>query len=242
MKPETLIAISQIAIVAGAILAGLGGFGSYYFGNKAAEAKDLSTAEKELAFNQKIDQLVSGSHQLSDKLNPFVEMAQKLNPNLDQSEALQKLRDDFEHLREIAAKNEFTPLDKEIRQNLVENLQNVRKSFPSQSLAIKITHETWIAPPTRQFAVQLAKILTDAGFDVSGPEFATVYLASPSYPIEWAYSKDDERQMNKIYEAIREIIEKDEKHAIRPTFPKGQARIHFGGKAVFKKNGTIDLE
>ena len=145
MNAESLQTMFQVMVVIGITLTALGGFGSYHFGKKSGDARARE-------FQQSVDELLTRSQTLEDKLEPFHELAQTARPDLDQDAALDSLRQEIEQLREIAAKHEFTPLSPELRNKFLRRVQEFAPSFATAGFSILITHETWSPQTTRQYA------------------------------------------------------------------------------------------
>jgi len=64
MSPETLQTLSQVAVVIGIVLTGLSGFGAYYYGRVAQDAKDSAAVEREGSLRANVDKLVAGNETL----------------------------------------------------------------------------------------------------------------------------------------------------------------------------------
>ena len=76
MNFELWQTLSNIGMTIGLILSALGGLGSYYFGKK-------SDNSKEVQLNSQISILVQGNEVLSQKLTPFEKMAERIYPALE---------------------------------------------------------------------------------------------------------------------------------------------------------------
>jgi hypothetical protein len=148
----------------------------------------------------------------------------------------------MEHLHASVAQHEFTPLSLDLRASVLKALGPIAVSFGDSHITIAVTHETWVTPTTRQFATELVTLLRDAGFNVSGPDFATVYLASPSFPIEWGFNKNQEESVDKLFSALSRIIVPSARGAVRRTLPVGDVRIHIAGKPKFHNDGSVEVE
>lgn len=148
---------------------------------------------------------------------------------------------DLDRFKRIAAKHEYRPLSSEIRQQFVRSLTELKDDFEAAEMKIKITQETWTPSTTQKFTSELADILREAGLNVSGPKFATVYLVSQSYPVEWGFNPAQFSLVNRLFISVSQIM-KSPKGAMRNTFPKGNIRIHFGGQAVFDDAGRVVIE
>ena len=170
----------------------------------------------------------------------------------DETEVLGKLADrlgvieeqigDVERLRDIAAKYEFTPIISELRETTLPELAQTAVAFSEQAVEVKITHETWTSPATREFTRQLATLLREAGFNVAGPEFATVYLVGPAYPLEFGFNPDQQELMDQLYRALLPIIRPSKEYANRKSLAVGTMRLHFGGQVVFNSDGAVVVE
>lgn len=138
-----------------------------------------------------------------------------------------------------AAKYEYRPLDLEMRARVADPLKRVRSRFSNRPLSVLVTYEPGAPPPTRQYAAELADLFRDAGFDVKGPDFATVYLLGPSFPMQAAYNDKDADVVSAVFEALGNVLKVQ---AVHQTFPEGQARIHIAGRVTFAPNGTASIE
>ena len=234
MSIESLQTWSQIVAVAGLVLTALGGFGSYYFGKRADTARDQD-------FRTRLDRLSEDGKSLADRLEPFYELARKASPGLDQDAALARLRNEIEHLREIAAKHEFTPLLPNLRAEFVARIRSFASQFERAGFSVLITHETWTPPPTRQYAAQLADLLREGGLSVEGPNAITYFLVNQPSPLEWGYNQADVNgpYLESLYQALLTIIHHNPKWTKRAHQKQGSVRIHFGGEAVFQPNGVV---
>lgn len=179
--------------------------------------------------------------ELRDDVKPILSIAENSFPSVDRSKAIEELSDEIKVLREKVSENEFTPLNNDFRSSIIEMLTPVANNFSKENIRIDITHETWTNPPTREFTKELAKIFKDAGFNVKGPDYATIYLASPAFPVEWGFNKDQANLLNQLYAVVAKIIEPDKRHAARRTLEIGRIRIHFAGKAKFNTDGTVKI-
>ena len=228
----TLQTWSQIAIVIGILVTALGGFGSYYFGKKAADVR-----EQERRTNFK--ELLTRSQTLEEKLKPFQELALTARPNLDQDAALDSLRQDIERLREISGKHEFTPLASKLRATFVRHVQKFAPNFLSAGISIRITHETWSPLATKQYAAQLAMLLQEGGLQVQGPDQITYFLVTPASPIEWGYNPTDILRVEVLYKALLTVIRPNPKWTKSSHQKPSSIRIHFGGEIVFETDGIV---
>ena len=228
MNVETLQTLSQIFILLGIVATAAGGFGSYYFGKKAELGRRA--------------ELQTSLRSLEEKLEPFVDLARQARPDADQDTALAGLREDIEKLRRIALKHEFTPLEAELRAGLVESVRQFAPEFSNAGMIVKITHETWTNPATREYAVQIASMLRDGGINVTGPEQITYFLITPSSPIEWGYNETDVSLVEKLYVALAPLMGPTRKWTKAAHQEVGSIRLHFGGVAMFAANGVVELE
>ena len=211
--------------------------------NRAAEERiRLTTLDDLETIKSEAREIRASIDELAMRLKPFEELAAKLHPNLKVNEALQELRQDIERLRGIAAKHEFTPLTEPKQTTITEQLRALAPTFNQSGLHVLITHETWVPAPTRAFAEQLVTILQQGGINTAGPEFATVYLASPAYPLEWGFNSEEENSVNLLYSVLSQIIMPSDKHGIRRSFGKGKIRIHFAGQAIFQPDGVVSIQ
>lgn len=114
MSPNTGLLFSQIAIVAGAILAALGGFGAFHFRGKVDAEKSATNTSQQAALNQKIESLLTGNQQLrtgNDELKqalaPFKQYALDRFPNADVGTALKKLEAELQRIDAITKPTVF---------------------------------------------------------------------------------------------------------------------------------------
>jgi len=180
--------------------------------------------------------------QLVQQLQPFEKLAETLYPEFAITKAVSKLTEDFNKLQMTVAKYEFTSLKNEIKEELISKLKELKVLYEQKSLSIEITYETWVLPSTRKFAEQLVNLLSDAGLKVIGPNFATVYLVGPSFPLEWGYNQDDQELAELLYQSLQTIIIPNNKYSRRTTLQKGKIRIHFAGQVIFDPSGVVSVK
>ena len=108
--------ISQIAIFSGAVLAALGGLGSWYFGR-------LEDAAKEKRAGERHDSLTVQLDTIGKKLSPFEELAKARFPGVGLDEALGKLRSELAQVRELATRDIAKPLQGSVRESVVASLK-----------------------------------------------------------------------------------------------------------------------
>lgn len=89
----------------------------------------------------------------------------------------------------------------------------------------------------------MADILTESGFKVEGPKHITYYLVQKSSPVEWGISPGIENEANALFQVLKSIFIPNDKWT-RRTFDKtkNRLRIHFGGAAIFQKNGIVTVQ
>ena len=86
--------VGKKTVATGILVAALGGYGSYHFGKKAEAAQ-----EQELQTN--LDELLTRSQILEEKLGPFQELARTARPTSIKMPLLTVSRQDIERLREL---------------------------------------------------------------------------------------------------------------------------------------------
>ena len=232
MSAESLQTLSQVAIVIGVLVTALGSFGSYHFGKKAENARNQE-------LQSSVNELLTRSQTLEEKLEPFQELAQRARPDLDQDAALDSLRQDIERLREIAGKHEFAPLESELRADFVRHVHEFAPSFLDAGISIQITHETWSSLATKQYAAQLVAMLREGGLQVQGPDQITYFLVTPASPIEWGYNEMNVPRVEVLYKALLTVIRPNPKWTKASHQKPGSIRIHFGGEVFFEPNGVV---
>ena len=228
MNAETLQTSSQILIFLGILATAAGGLGTYHFGKKAELGRRT--------------ELQTSLRSLEAKLEPFAELAQEARPDADQDAALTGLREDIEELRHIASKHEFTPLEADLRIQLLESVLRFAPEFSEAGMTVRITHETWTNPATREYAAQIASLLREGGLEVAGPDQITYYLVTPSSPMEWGYNETDVARVGKLFAALAPLMGPTAKWTKATHQEAGSIRLHFGGAAVFAANGIVELE
>ena len=234
MSVASLQAWSQAVIALGLVLAALGGFGSYYYGKKAGDNKALQ-------LRTKVDELLVRSQTLEEKLEPFQQLAKTARPDLDQDAALDSLRQEIERLRKIAGKHEFTPLEPQLRATLIQRIREFASDFADAGISIKVTHETWARPATKQYASQLVELLEEGGLRVHGPDQITYFLVTPASPLEWGYNEVDVSHVEMLYRALLFVIRPNPEWTKASHQEPGSVRIHFGGEARFEPNGVVTI-
>ena len=227
MSAESLHSWSQVAIIIGIVISGLGTYGTYYFSKKVGK-------EQRLEFRTSLDNL-------EKKIEPFQEIAQATRPDLDQDAALDSLRQEIGRLRKIAAKHEFAPLAPELHEAFVRHIQKSAPRFLNAGISIQITHETWSPPATKQYAEQLATLLREGGLQVQGPDQITYFLVAAASPIEWGYNEANIPSVGMLYKALLSVIRPNPKWTKKNHQKPGSIRIHFGGEVVFEPNGIVSV-
>lgn len=165
MTFENLQVVSQVAILAGVIITALGGYGSYHYGSKIQERKDLASSKTEEELGTKIQQLLDGNNTLQEQLKPFEELAAQIHPTLQGQEALSQLRKDLGSLQERAAalENQAAPrlLSDAQRQGFAAALQGHAQTEVTVNATLGDQEGV-------QFANHLKAMLEEAGWQVHG--------------------------------------------------------------------------
>lgn len=164
MSFETLQTVCQILIFVGAGVAGIGGVGVWYFGERAGTEKDEAAKVERVQLDGKIDALLaraetaeSKQSEISERLKPFELLAQRKYP--DTPDALGKLQ------------NDLTKVDK--RTEALENAQrarNIDQALLTRQLAAHLGTRARVAfwegdPEVAALAAQLLASLSAAGWD-----------------------------------------------------------------------------
>ena len=225
---------SHIGAFVGIVTIGGAGFAAFQFGSQAEVLRQKPLQEN-------IDELLTRSETLEEKLEPFVELARNARPDLDQDAALENLRQEIEELRNIAAKHEFTPLSAELRAAFINQIRRISVAFAKEEMTVQITHETWSPPTVREYAGQLATLLKDGGLRVRGPTQITYFLVTPSSPIEWGYNEADLDRVELLYQAFLTIVHPNPHWTTASHQKPGSIRIHFGGEMNFEPNGIVKV-
>ena len=108
MRPEILQNISNIVTLVGILLTALGGYGAYFFGNKADIEKDKLTLRDKDSLNFKIETLLDGNKSLIKDIEPFKEYAKRLYPNETDQRALDNFKNDLDNLKQEVKKEKET--------------------------------------------------------------------------------------------------------------------------------------
>jgi tetratricopeptide (TPR) repeat protein len=149
MTPETLQTVSQVFIVVGVVIAGLGGFGAYYYGNRVSDAKDRASEEQSARLNSKIDSLAGDNQRILEKLEPFLELARKQSPGESDDEALDAL---LRRIQGIKANQQ------RIEQNLKRKAAGVFDIFPEPNESGGIRVYSRKAAIQKHYAVALGHV------------------------------------------------------------------------------------
>lgn len=91
MDFSSLQNLSQVLILIGIVITGLGGFGSYYFGKRNDGLKDKQT-------EQEINAAKEDRQELKEMLEPFIEYARVKYPENSDSTALSSLAEELKDL------------------------------------------------------------------------------------------------------------------------------------------------
>jgi cell division protein FtsB len=239
----------QVAIVSGIIALTIAAM-HIWFNYSAVNSRNEDLVKETDALRANLDNSKAEIQRLETLLTPFRTIALERYTGPEQ-EALSKLAQrirsledqvkDVEKFKEIASKYEFAPLESALKQNTVELLSKASGMFNQNDTEIHITHESWTTPSTRKFAEQLASMMREAGFNVTGPEFATVYLIGDVHPIEWGYNESQYEMLKYLYSTLSPIMSCDN-GAKRKLKGEINFRIHFAGQAVFESNGKVKIK
>ncbi len=85
-------------------------------------------------------------------------------------------------------------------------------------------------------------MLAESGLNVTGLGFAKAnYINNQTFPLEWAYNKEDEELIIKLYKLLNPI-QACLNAAVRKNFGKGHVRIHLAGYTVSDGQGRVVFE
>ena len=136
MSYETLQTWSQIFILVGILLTGLGGFGAYHYGKKIETQKDGQNSVKEKELNSKIENLIDGNNilvksndDLKKQLKPFEVLIDKFYPNQEKDKAIENLTREMENLKSKSKELENKIKGREISESQRGELLSKLKSF-----------------------------------------------------------------------------------------------------------------
>lgn len=165
MKYEIMQGISQIIVVIGIILTGIGGFGAYYYGKKTDNVKETQNIIKEKELNSKIDTLVVSNQILNEQLKPIDELIKKYYPDEDKREAIERITSEIEKIKkktqQIETKIQDRHLTTQQKNELLKNLTNF-KSHKIHITTIMGDSESF------QFASEIKELFIQAGWNVEG--------------------------------------------------------------------------
>lgn len=116
-NPSTWQLISNVAVFFGVVLAGLGGWGNYYFGKRADEIATERAQNNQVRFEDQINALARSNEELKESLDPFKDLALSRFPNDDIDAALRKLSEDFDRLEKETKKTTFMVLNERSKTN-----------------------------------------------------------------------------------------------------------------------------
>ena len=99
MPPEKCQTLSQIVVLIGFIMTGLGGYYTFYFGKVSDRIKEKQAQDLEVQLVQKIDGLDQGNKILQEKLKPFEQLANTKYPGMENDAALGRLFREIQDVR-----------------------------------------------------------------------------------------------------------------------------------------------
>lgn len=165
MSPQALQTGSQIAILVGIVVTGVGGYGAYHFGKVIEGQRESDEEKRETKLRSDIDRLLSINESLQQTIEPFEVLARELHPTLSPDEALDKLRDDLRVVEQRAAALEqrVAPLNLSPQQQQL--IRQLLHKVPPRFIDI-----TSVAGNTEAFelAGQLKESFEDGGWKVDG--------------------------------------------------------------------------
>ena len=192
-------------------------------------------------FEKRLEEKTAEVQRLESLLQPFQTIAHELFEG-DEKVVLMKLTDRIKTLEEKVRKFVFRPLSDDLRTQIVKQLSSLKQLYKDNNIRIELTHEIYTPTITRKYANQLALILAEAGLNVTGPGFANVvYPDNKTYPLEWAYSKEQQGLAEKLYSCLNEI-QSCRSVAARKDFGNGRIRIHMAGFIVFDDQGRASFD
>ncbi len=128
MNYETFQTVSHFLLLAGVIIAALGGFGGYYFKKKANYIRVQATIKQENILKEKIDTLLEESKETQNLLMPFEELARTQYPENEIERALEALTKDLDEVSAHTQQSELiTSLKNVIQEETIKiaSLKNV---------------------------------------------------------------------------------------------------------------------
>lgn len=161
MNYETFQTVSHFFLLAGMIIAALGGFGGYYFEKKANYIRAQAALKQEVILKEKIDTLLEESKETQKLLMPFEELARTRYPDKEIKEGLEALTKDID---EVSARTQLleeraTPrtISKSSEDHIISILE---KHAGSKITFLAVMGET----ETLQFAASLSGLFKKAGW------------------------------------------------------------------------------
>jgi len=136
MSPQTLQTVSQIAIVVGVILTGLGGFGAFHYGRRIDQQKEQEASAREDALKADIGKLLTGNASLERRLEPFESLAKQLHPNVASDEALALLQRELDAVSKKAADLETKLAPRRLTPDAIATLAEGLRSPSAGSIEI----------------------------------------------------------------------------------------------------------
>lgn len=170
-------------------------------------------------------------------LDPIRRKAEQLYPELEIDAAFAKLVEDIETVRQLAVRDIYRPLSKEIRDSVISGLRAIQKRH--SSLQVSITVQSVKGSNTlHRVAEELGDILATAGFDVEVAEPA-IMMTNWHEAVMILINSEDKGFVQELHYVLKRFI--DTKFAASPgqDFERGRLKFVIAGDPLFSPHGVV---
>ncbi len=210
-------------------------------------AKDAKKMEsKAIEDRERIKEELS---ELQDQIKPVVKLATEKYPTLDVKSALVKLATDVQDLqkqnealqkqtKEISIRDYFHPLNLSIKNKVIERLNQITDSLGKRKIKISIGCES--GNRKRQMvAKELIEILSESGFNASGPSPFTSYSKKGFPAVQIYFNPADEDIVRKLAYALNPFLNVQFSGKVENEHALGKVNIAIYGNPIFSEDGIV---
>ncbi len=137
MSYETFQTVSHFFLLAGVIIAALGGFGGYYFKKKANFIRVQAALKQENILKEKIDTLLEKSKKTQNLLVPFEELTRTQYPDIEIKGALEALTKDLDEVSVHIQKNELITSLKNVIQEETIRIASLKNVIQEKTIEVE---------------------------------------------------------------------------------------------------------
>lgn len=237
LKQKVILSIAVILIMGVLVYFWLGTMRGLQKENTQLK-NDLSRAENEIVkLRDKKDELHRENLYYKNIIEPLQKKAEKLYPELEAAVALAKLSEDLETVRSLATRDVYKPLNKSLRDDLVENLIHIYMHYtnpPKFIISVEQGNSSRI-----HVGSDLTSFLNSAGFTTSPRPKLTGYIGVPS-DISIKYNPVNLELVQAFANIVGKFyINKQFDGYKNEKYEKEEIIIEINGEPLFSETGIV---